>query len=77
MSKSATKQAEAKQYIRKHGVKLLAVDYIQRIQGLERRKIETREQVVAAISAGLKSLAMEYNVPVLALSHTNQACAGS
>jgi replicative DNA helicase len=63
--------AESKYVIRKHGVKLLAVDYIQRIEGMESRKVDTREREVAMISSGLKSLAMEYNIPVLALSQVN------
>lgn len=48
----------------KHGIKLLVVDYIQLIQG----NGDNREQRIASISNGLKSLALELDCSVLALS---------
>jgi replicative DNA helicase len=63
-------QADAERYIRDKGVQLIAVDYIQRIVP-KATKADNREREVAAISAGLKNIALEYGIPVLALSQVN------
>jgi len=51
-------------------LKLIIVDYLQLVQG---RHLENRVQEVAEISQGLKSLAKELGVPVLALSQLSRA----
>ncbi len=51
-------------------LKLIIVDYLQLVQG---RHLENRVQEVAEISQGLKSLAKELAVPVLALSQLSRA----
>lgn len=48
---------------------LIVVDYVQLMQGVG----ESREQVVSSISRGLKALAGELRIPVLALSQLNRA----
>jgi replicative DNA helicase len=50
---------------------LIVVDYLQLMQGPERS--ESRQQEVSMISRGLKSLAKELSVPVLALSQLSRA----
>lgn len=54
-----------------HGVKLIVVDYLQLAVGDS--KYDSRTQEVQAISQGLKNLARELKVPVLALSQLNRA----
>ncbi|RMG14048.1 MAG: replicative DNA helicase [Deltaproteobacteria bacterium] len=54
----------------KHGLDLIVVDYLQLMRG---PKSDSREQEISAISRGLKGLAKDLNVPVLALSQLNRA----
>ncbi|MCB2153488.1 replicative DNA helicase [bacterium] len=52
---------------------LIVVDYLQLMQGPERRGRDmNRQQEVSEISRGLKALAKELNVPVLALSQLSR-----
>jgi replicative DNA helicase len=50
---------------------LIIVDYMQLMQG--RGKIESRQLEVSEISRGLKALAKELNLPILALSQLSRA----
>lgn len=53
-----------------HGLKLIAADYLQLIKG---RNLENRVQEVSEISMGLKNLARELKIPVLACSQLSRA----
>ena len=56
---------------RRHGpISLVVVDYIQLATGVG----DSREQEIASISRGLKTLAGEENCPVVALSQLNRQC---
>ncbi|NJN18414.1 MAG: replicative DNA helicase [Oscillochloris sp.] len=65
-SKSRRLHAEA-------GLDLLMIDYLQLMQG---RRSDNRVQEVSEISRGLKALARELNVPVIALSQLSRAVEG-
>ncbi len=54
------------------GIDLVVVDYLQLMSGGSKR-YENRTQEVSAISRGLKALAKELNVPVIALSQLSRA----
>jgi replicative DNA helicase len=63
-------RTKARRLQAEHGLDLLIVDYLQLMQG---RRTENRVQEIAEISRGLKSLARELDVPVVALSQLSRA----
>ncbi|MEA1912524.1 MAG: replicative DNA helicase [candidate division WOR-3 bacterium] len=62
-------RAKARRMKKKYNIGIIFVDYLQLIKGPES---QTREQEVAAISRALKSIAMELNIPVVALSQLSR-----
>lgn len=66
-------RSRARKVSRKHGLSLIVVDYIQLASGdAATVKNGSREQVVSSVSRGLKALAKEFNVPVIALSQLSR-----
>ena len=63
--------ARARRLKRQHGLGLLVVDYLQLITGSGRRN-DGRVQEITEISQGLKALAKELNVPIIALSQLSR-----
>ena len=58
----------ARRIKRKHGLALIVVDYLQLMDA----RGENREQQVASLSRGLKALAKELRVPVIAVAQLNR-----
>ena len=65
--------SRARRLKRTHGLSLIIIDYIQLIQGSKASEAQGRVQEVSSITRGLKSLAKELNVPILALSQLSRA----
>jgi len=55
------------------GLELLIIDYLQLMEGRGLRSSESRVQEISEISRGLKNLAKELNVPIIALSQLSRA----
>ena len=64
--------ARARRLKRQRGLDLMVIDYIQLMQGSTRRALEGRVQEVTEITTGLKALAKELNVPIMALSQLSR-----
>jgi replicative DNA helicase len=65
-------KARARRMVRKEGVKLLIVDYLQLMQPDKNRKAGSREQEVSQIARSMKIAAKELNVPIIALSQLSR-----
>ena len=65
-------RAEARRYVKNHGAKLVVVDYLQLVAGSKGSR-GNRVQEVGEISRGLKKMALELDVPVIALAQLNRA----
>ena len=63
-------RSKARRLQAEHGLDLLVVDYLQLMTG---RRSENRVQEISEISRGLKGLARELNIPVVALSQLSRA----
>lgn len=60
-----------RKYHRRHGIKLVALDYVQLVQG-SRRKGANKEEEVAEISHALQAVAKELDLCILVLSQLNK-----
>ena len=70
----AEMRSKARHLLLQQGIDLIIVDYLQLMQAkLEGKRYVNREQEIAEISRGLKGIAKELNVPVLALAQLSRA----
>jgi replicative DNA helicase len=66
-------RTRARRLKRRHNLSLLIVDYLQLVRGFGVKKEENRVQEISAITQGLKAIAKELNLPVIALSQLSRA----
>ena len=69
----STLRARARRLKRQHpAIGLIVIDYLQLVRGSSARAGENRVQEVSEVTQGLKALAKELNLPVLALSQLSR-----
>jgi replicative DNA helicase len=66
-------RTRARRMLRKHNLAFLVVDYLQLVRSLSVRANENRVQEISEITQGLKAIAKEFNIPVMALSQLSRA----
>lgn len=69
----AALRTRARRMKRRHNLSLLIVDYLQLIRGSSRSSDESRVQEISEITQGLKAIAKELNIPIIALSQLSRA----
>lgn len=69
----ASLRARARRLKRRHDIGMIVVDYLQLLSGAGTRANDNRVNEISEISRGLKTLAKELAVPVLALSQLSRA----
>lgn len=65
-------RTRARRLKRKHNLGILFIDYLQLIRGSS-NKVENRVLEISEITQGLKALAKELNIPIIALSQLSRA----
>ncbi len=65
-------RSKARRLKSQHDIQIIIIDYLQLMTGSADNK-GSREQEVASISRGLKSIAKELNIPIIALSQLNRS----
>ena len=66
-------RSRARRLKRRHGMSLLVVDYLQLVRPSGRSRFDNRVQEVTEVTQGLKALAKELDLPVLAVSQLSRA----
>lgn len=65
-------RTRARRLKRKHNLEFLIVDYLQLLHGTQKKSQDSRVQEISEISMGLKAIAKELNIPVMALSQLSR-----
>lgn len=66
-------RAKARRLKKQYGIKMIAIDYLQLLTSGSRRAKDNRQIEIAEISAGIKGLAKELDVPIIVLAQLNRA----
>ena len=66
-------RARARRLKRRHGVSMIVVDYLQLMRPTTSMRLNNRVQEVSEITQGLKALAKDLDLPVLALAQLSRA----
>jgi len=67
-----TIRAKMRRDVRQKGIQLICIDYLQLIKSNTKQAKASREREVAEVSSGLKQMAKELGVPVIALAQLNR-----
>src|SRR5205814_8809696 len=65
-------RAKARRLKAQQNVELVLIDYLQLLRSATRRAKENRQLEISEISAGLKALAKELNIPVIVVAQLNR-----
>lgn len=65
-------RARARRLKAEKGLDLLVIDYLQLVSGEQTRRFQSRQEEIAIIARGLKNLAKDLKVPIIALSQLNR-----
>ena len=71
-----TLRAKARRKKREEGLGLIAIDYLQLLKSNSRQASNSREREIGEISAGIKALAKELEVPIIVLAQLNRGPEG-
>ncbi len=66
----------ARRFVRENGVKVIMIDYLQLLDIAGMNKTVNRELVVSKVARGLKALAGELKIPIIALAQLNRNLQG-
>ncbi len=66
-------RTRVRRMVRKNNLSFLVIDYLQLIRGVSSRSSDSRVQEISEITQGLKAIAKEFNIPVMALSQLSRA----
>ncbi|MDX1680298.1 MAG: replicative DNA helicase [Akkermansiaceae bacterium] len=69
-------RAKARRKKKEEDLKFIAIDYLQLMKSRTRQAENSREREIAEISAGIKGLAKELNIPILILAQLNRGPEG-
>ena len=68
----ATLRARARRLKRLHNIDLIIIDYLQLMSGSTKARNDGRVQEISEITRGLKAIAKEINIPIIALSQLSR-----
>ena len=65
-------RAKARRMKSQHDVQLIVIDYLQLLRSTSRRAQDNRQLEISEISAGIKALAKELNLPIIVVAQLNR-----
>jgi replicative DNA helicase len=69
-------RAKARRLKKQHNIQAIMIDYLQLVTSSSRRAKDNRQIEIAEISAGIKGIAKELNIPIIVLAQLNRAVEG-
>lgn len=66
-------RAKCRRLHRQHGIRMVAIDYLQLLTSSSRRAKDNRQIEIAEISAGIKGIAKELKIPIIVLAQLNRS----